>query len=340
MKTAREKTCANCRAYEAANAECHRHPVKPWPKMEAADWCEDHLPPRDATGWRADWPDREKLLELIRSTPGGLGIEDVASVLDFADLGRLNAALSNLRGQGYVGRVATKWTVSLGTIDTPRPSPVSSGSLANLTEPAEAPSAKTGAVMFAPYYERNRARPYSEKSPSPDAFIRATAGGQPLKIIMRRMREAGEPAEKLTLFTCLNAAKHLEAHGWIRKTKGPEDSAFIYWPGPEAIIHAEPAKPVPAPRPALSAAEQVTTCRAILRDNAAQALTVGDWAELAEAEGIDFPALMRTHRADLLAGTKETEKNDCPAFWLPREAAPPVDDPAPAATDPDEDLPI
>jgi hypothetical protein len=85
-----------------------------------------------------------------------------------------------------------------------------------------------------PYRERDRANPYSPKSPDPDKFLAATIGGQPMKRIMASLRAAGE-GERVNLFACINAAKHLARHGWLVIDQRPHEKAAIYSPGPRAL---------------------------------------------------------------------------------------------------------
>lgn len=74
----------------------------------------------------------------------------------------------------------------------------------------------------------------------------------------------------------------------------------------------------------------VAACRAILRDNEAQALTLAEWDELAAAEGIDLAMLARERRAEIHDGVATTDRDGQTAYWLPA--------PAPASTD--DDLPV
>lgn len=238
-----KKTCANCRAYDAEASECHRHPVKPWISMLPSDWCGDHLPEKDATGWRMDWPEKEATIQWLKDHPEGRTLEQLSIDTVTPDLGIMRATLTALRAEGHCQKDGPLWFPVLP--------PAPAGSMAALTEPAPAPrhtpSPPPAAAPSSPkitigYYDKNSAKPYPSTYADPDKLIAASVGGKGMGYLMQEMRKAGQPHD---LFATMNATKHLVRFGWLVSKVRDGDTKATYSPGPSCFGLAANAE-VPA----------------------------------------------------------------------------------------------
>lgn len=311
----KRKTCAECCAYDAEANECHRHPADPWPSVTASDWCMDHMPKRDETGWREDWPDREELLALVTRPEERLTTEAIAEALGTADLTAVTGALGRLRYEGLCKRMGAHWV----PIDA-KPLAPTAGSLAGLTEPTPPPKPPTApgtSRILTPYYDKNKAKPYPPSYADPDKIIAACVGGKGMGQIMREMKAAGQPSD---LFATMNATKFLIRFGWLVADTPPGADKATYSPGPSAYglaandsvaTAAAPTGSTPTPMEQLTEPDPDAWKNEPLTEAGYKALDRAFWDSIpmSEAEKISPTAIrakvLNTLQVDALTHAKE-----------------------------------
>ncbi len=111
--TARKTSCANCAAFDESDSTCHRHPIEfgrlAFPETRKEFWCRLHQDKTDESGWRTEWPPRDKLIELLQADSIGKSPEEVRKIWSDVSEIEIRKALNRLKLDGAAFMRATRF---------------------------------------------------------------------------------------------------------------------------------------------------------------------------------------------------------------------------------------